>query len=77
MKLGEIFWEFRIFFKDNSVDSEGAALGVSYLIHRGVNVVAVSRHLGHINVEQTLNTYSHTLPNDDDAIRLSLEQINN
>ena len=40
----------------------------SLLIHKGVSIVAVSRHLGHSTVEQTLNTYSHMLPDDQTMI---------
>lgn len=50
----------------------------SFLLHKGVSIVAVSRHLGHTSVEQTLNTYAHILPDDRaeilknlDALRLS------
>lgn len=37
----------------------------SLLIASGVSIVAVSKHLGHSNVEQTLNTYSHMMPSDE------------
>ncbi len=47
----------------------------SYLIHSGVSIVAVSRQLGHTNVEQTLNTYSHMLPDDQTQIRKTLENL--
>lgn len=36
----------------------------SYLISNGIPIVAVSKRLGHANVTQTLNTYSHMLPSD-------------
>ena len=36
----------------------------SLLISKGVSIVAVSRRLGHKNIEQTLNTYSHLMPDD-------------
>ncbi|MBQ8567287.1 MAG: site-specific integrase [Clostridia bacterium] len=36
----------------------------SLLISRGISIVAVSHRLGHKNVEQTLNTYSHLMPNE-------------
>lgn len=36
----------------------------SLLISKGVSIVAVSRRLGHTNIEQTLNTYSHLMPDD-------------
>lgn len=47
----------------------------SYLIHAGVSIVAVSRQLGHTNIEQTLNTYSHMLPDDRIIIRNNLEKL--
>lgn len=40
----------------------------SLLISRGVSIVAVSKRLGHSKVEQTLNTYSHLMPRDDDLM---------
>ncbi len=40
----------------------------SFLIHKGVSVVAVSKRMGHTNIEQTLNTYSHMLPDDQTMI---------
>ncbi len=33
----------------------------SWLINSGVNIVAVSKRLGHTNIEQTLRTYTHLL----------------
>lgn len=36
----------------------------SLLISQGVSIVAVSNRLGHSNIEQTLNTYSHMMPSD-------------
>ena len=47
----------------------------SYLIHKGVSIVAVSKQLGHSNIEQTLNTYSHMLPDDETMIRVNLENL--
>lgn len=47
----------------------------SYLIHAGVSIVAVSRQLGHTNIEQTLNTYSHMLPDDRTIIKNNLENL--
>lgn len=37
----------------------------SLLISRGVPVTAISKRLGHKNIEQTLNTYSHMMPEDE------------
>lgn len=36
----------------------------SLLISKGISIVAVSQRLGHTNIEQTLNTYSHMMPSD-------------
>jgi len=40
----------------------------SLLISKGVSIVAVSKRLGHTNIEQTLNTYSHMMPSDEEKI---------
>ena len=40
----------------------------SLLISKGVSIVAVSKRLGHTDTEQTLNTYSHMMPSDQDRI---------
>lgn len=40
----------------------------SLLISHGVSIVAVSKRLGHKNVEQTLNTYAHLMPRDDELM---------
>ncbi|MBQ1324985.1 MAG: tyrosine-type recombinase/integrase, partial [Solobacterium sp.] len=37
----------------------------SLLINNGVNIVAVSKRLGHSNIEQTLQTYTHLLEKTD------------
>lgn len=34
----------------------------SYLINNGANIMVVSSHLGHSDVKETLNTYSHMFP---------------
>lgn len=47
----------------------------SYLIHKGVSIVAVSRHLGHSSTKQTLDTYSHLLPDDSEIIRGRLDEL--
>lgn len=47
----------------------------SLLIHKGVSIVAVSRHLGHTTVEQTLNTYSHMMPDDRTMILKTLSSV--
>ena len=40
----------------------------SFLLSQGVSVVAVAKRLGHKNIEQTLNTYAHMMPREDDAL---------
>ena len=35
----------------------------SLLINKGQNILIVSKRLGHSNITQTLNTYSHLMPN--------------
>ena len=47
----------------------------SLLIHKGVSIVAVSRRLGHTSIEQTLNTYSHMMPDDQTAILNALNGL--
>ena len=47
----------------------------SILISKGVSIVAVSRQLGHSNIEQTLNTYSHMMPDDHSKILAALSDI--
>ena len=47
----------------------------SLLISKGISIVAVSRQLGHSNVEQTLNTYSHMMPDDTTMIYNALDTL--
>lgn len=47
----------------------------SFLLHRGTSIVAVSRHLGHKNTTETLNTYAHMLPDDNTVILNNLNTI--
>ena len=47
----------------------------SLLISEGVSIVAVSKRLGHSNIEQTLNTYSHMMPSDSGKIIEILDKI--
>lgn len=46
----------------------------SLLLNEGINIVALSRRLGHEKVSTTLNTYSHILPNDEKILNI-MEQI--
>lgn len=47
----------------------------SLLISEGISIVAVSKRLGHKNIEQTLNTYSHMMPRDNEKMLAALEGI--
>ncbi|MBR3806710.1 MAG: site-specific integrase [Clostridia bacterium] len=47
----------------------------SYLIHKGVTIVGVSHHLGHTSTKQTLDTYSHLLPDDNSMIVRALSDL--
>ncbi len=38
---------------------------VSLLISNGENIVMIAKRLGHASIEQTLNTYSHLMPNEE------------
>lgn len=40
----------------------------SFLISQGVSIVAVAKRLGHSSIEQTLNTYAHLMPNEEDDL---------
>lgn len=40
----------------------------SLLLSQGVSVVAVAKRLGHSNIEQTLNTYAHLMPQEDEIL---------
>lgn len=44
----------------------------SLLIHGGVSIVAVSHHLGHKTIKETLDTYAHMLPDDRTHIRSTI-----
>lgn len=45
------------------------------LINSGVNIVAVSKRLGHSSINQTLKTYTHLLKNTDDELINTLEKL--
>lgn len=47
----------------------------SYLISQGVSIVAVAKRLGHKNIEQTLNTYSHLLKDEESILISKLDSI--
>ena len=46
----------------------------TWLINQGVNIVAVSRRLGHSSIEQTLQTYTHLLKGTEERL---MEEIEN
>lgn len=47
----------------------------SYLVSQGVDIVSISKRLGHKNIEQTLNTYSHVLNNDEESAMNALNML--
>lgn len=47
------------------------------LINNGVNIVAVSKRLGHTSIEQTLKTYTHLLKDTDQQLNFTLNSIKN
>lgn len=47
---------------------------VALLIADGNNVYEIAEHLGHTNIQTTINTYGHILPNVHTKIRESLER---
>ena len=47
----------------------------SYLISCGVPITAVSKRLGHSTVQQTLQTYSHMMPDDQTVLENALKSI--
>ena len=46
----------------------------SLLLSSGASVVAVAKRLGHSNIEQTLNTYAHMMPKEDDLLIKILQE---
>lgn len=44
----------------------------TWLINNGVNIVAVSKRLGHTTIEQTLRTYTHLLESSDQNMMLKM-----
>ena len=47
----------------------------SALIAHGASVTQVQARLGHATAQETLNTYSHLWPNEDDRTRAIIESI--
>lgn len=48
----------------------------SWLINNGVNIVAVSKRLGHKDISTTLNTYTHLLESTDNDMMTKLNHAN-
>lgn len=48
----------------------------TYLINNGANIVAVSKRLGHSNINTTLSTYTHLLENSDNELIGLLNKAN-
>ncbi len=49
----------------------------TWLINSGVNIVAVSKRLGHASVNQTLKTYTHLLQKTNDEMMDTIEAFKN
>ncbi len=47
----------------------------SFLINSGVNIVAVSKRLGHASINQTLKTYTHLLDQTNDEMMETIEAV--
>ena len=47
----------------------------TFLLSKGVNIVSLSRRLGHERVSTTLDIYSHVLKEDDDLIKDILNSL--
>lgn len=47
----------------------------SWLISQGVNIVAVSKRLGHASINQTLKTYTHLLKKSNDEMMDAIESF--
>jgi integrase len=45
------------------------------LINSGANIVAVSKYLGHANINQTLKTYTHLLKSTDERLVQSVNEM--
>ena len=47
----------------------------SYLLSNNISIVSVAKRLGHSNITQTLNTYAHFMPNDQEKIDNLLNSV--
>lgn len=48
----------------------------SLLIHKGANIITVSKFLGHTKIEETLNTYTHLYSNALSDITNLIDEMN-
>jgi integrase len=48
---------------------------VSHLIAAGVDILTISRRVGHANPTTTLNVYGHLIPNSDDRVTQAVAAI--
>lgn len=46
----------------------------TWLINNGVNIVAVSKRLGHATIEQTLKTYTHLMSHTDQEMMFKINE---
>ena len=49
----------------------------SVLLNEGVNIIAVSKRLGHESVKMTLDTYAHLMDGNEDKLIDTLEKLKN
>ncbi|QRG87026.1 tyrosine-type recombinase/integrase [Bulleidia sp. zg-1006] len=49
----------------------------TWLISEGINIVAVSKRLGHATIEQTLKTYTHLSRNSEEQLIKKINEYNN
>jgi integrase len=47
----------------------------SVLLNNGVNILAVSKRLGHSSIKTTLEVYAHLMKESDDAMIEAIEKI--
>ncbi len=47
----------------------------SVLIYKGVNIMAVSKHLGHKNLAVTMETYSHSIKELEEREDIKIKEI--
>ena len=47
----------------------------SFLLSQGASIVSVAKRLGHSNIEQTLNTYAHVMPKEEDFVLEILDKF--